>query len=139
MEKGCGMYAWAGNRKKPGGLYRIRATGNAAYLPKQLKATQQQIIITFTDPPYRSSAQQTSNWTIEAWDLKRTKKYGSNHYNQRELSVQNASVSADGKTVTLTIPDLSPTWGMSIHTTLKDKQGKPFTRLIHNTIHSLPK
>ena len=134
---GCGMYAWAGNRKTPGGFYRIRATGKASHMPIQIQAAKNKITLTFTDAFETTSLEETSNWNIQAWELKRTKKYGSEHYNQRKLNVQNASASTDGKTVTLTLPDLKPTWGMSIHAALKDKQGKPITRLIHNTIHNL--
>ena len=82
---------------------------------------------------------ETANWTVEAWDLKRTKNYGSKHHNQRKLKVEKVTVSKDGKTGTLTIPELAPTWGMSITSKLKDKDGNEITRLIHNTIHNLGK
>ncbi|MFK7909361.1 MAG: DUF6797 domain-containing protein [Akkermansiaceae bacterium] len=134
---GCGMYAWAGNRKKPGGFYRIRATGNAANLPVGLTAVKSKVTVTFSDALDATSAANTANWTVEAWDLKRTKNYGSKHYNQRQWSVEKAIVSADGKTITLTIPDLAPTWGMSITANVKDQSGKPVKRVIHNTIHRL--
>jgi cytochrome c5 len=132
---GCGMYAWAGNRKKPGGFYRIRATGNAANLPVGLSASTNTITVKFSDPLDVDSTTNIANWSVEAWDLKRTKKYGSKHYNQREWNVKKAALSPDRKTITLTIPDLAPTWGMSITANIKDQNGKSVTRVIHNTIH----
>jgi len=134
---GCGMYAWGGNQRKPGGFYRIRATGNAAHMPIRLATRKGKVTITFTDAFDAKSVQQTSNWAIEAWDLKRTKGYGSKHYNQRKWKVEKATVSADGKTVTLTIPDLAPTWGMSISAKLQDQNGQTINRVIHNSIYKI--
>jgi hypothetical protein len=77
-----------------------------------------------------------SDFTVKAWDLKRSKSYGSKHYNEREWKVTAAKL--DGQTLTLTIPDLEPTWGMSIEMTLTGQDGKKVTRLIHNSIFELP-
>ena len=134
---GCGMYAWGGNQKQPGGFYRIRATGKPIHAPTKLNTAKNTIAITFTDPLDPQSAQRISSWTIQAWDLKRTKGYGSKHYNQRKWPVEKATLSPDGKTVTLTIPELAPTWGMSITAKLHTQDGKPVTRVIHNTIHKI--
>ena len=45
-----GMFAWAGNKRQDGGLYRIRATGKEANLPTGLRAVKDGIILSFTDP-----------------------------------------------------------------------------------------
>ena len=135
---GCGMYAWAGNQKQPGGFYRIRATQKPAHAPIGLNITKQTVTITFTDALDPKSIQEPKAWTIEAWDLKRTKSYGSKHHDQRKWAVKKASLSADGKTVTLTIPDLAPTWGMSIKAKVLSKNGNPIAREIHNSIHQIP-
>ena len=41
------------------------------------------------------------------------------------------------KTITLTIPDLAPTWSMSIIANTQGENGEPIKREIHNTIHHL--
>ncbi|NIP92233.1 MAG: hypothetical protein GWO24_01660, partial [Akkermansiaceae bacterium] len=69
-------------------------------------------------------------WTIEAWDLKRTRNYGSKHYNQRPWKVEKAAVSEDGRTVTLTVPALAPTWGMSIRCKTRGAGGEEVVREI---------
>jgi hypothetical protein len=46
-------------------------------------------------------------------------------------------LSDDGKTVFLSIPDIKPTWCMSIDMKLKSNSGKAVTRSIHNSIHNL--
>ena len=67
----CGMFAWAGNATQPGGLYRIRYTGQPAYLPVGLRARQRQLQITFTEPPDRTSAGDPASYAVKTWSLKR--------------------------------------------------------------------
>jgi hypothetical protein len=85
----------------------------------------------------QKSAEDVNAWTIEAWDLKRSKSYGSKHLNQRQWPVKKAILSNHGKTITLTIPDLAPTWSMSIIANTQGKNGEALKRVIHNTIHQL--
>ena len=134
---GCGMFAWSSSQRQPGGFYRIRATGKPAHIPVTLNTAKQTVQITFTDPLDQKSAEDVNAWTIEAWDLQRSKKYGSKHHNQRKWPVKKATLSNHGKTITLTIPDLAPTWSMSIIANTHGKDGEAIKREIHNTIHHL--
>ena len=52
---------------------------------------------------------------MKTWSLKRTANYGSEHYDEKPLRVTAASLSEDGRTVSLTLPDIQPTWGMEIN------------------------
>ena len=133
----CGMFAWAGDQHQPGGMYRVRYTGQPAHLPVGLKARQQGLEITLTEPVDPESATDEGNYAIQVWDLKRTRNYGSQHYNERRLSVERAELSEDGRTVRLTVPDIEPTWGMEIVYSLKSVDGKTVRGKIHNTIHQL--
>jgi hypothetical protein len=133
----CGMYAWAGNRSQPGGFYRVRYTGKPAHQPVALDTAPSTVTIGFSDPLEKPSAEDPSSWTIRAWDLKRTANYGSKHYNEHELKVSKAVLSGDGKSVTLTIPDLVPTWGMSVKMKLRGANGEEVVRDIHNSIFTL--
>ncbi len=132
-----GMFAWAGSKHRDGGFYRIRATGAAPNLPIDLKASAEGVELGFTDPLDKVSAETTTNYAIKVWGLKRTKNYGSKHYDERPLKVTSATLAADGRTVFLTIPDIAPTWCMEIKITLKAADGTAFERIIHNTIHQL--
>jgi len=134
---GCGMFAWAGNRQKPSGFYRIRYTGKSAAQPVSLTTDPGEVVIGFSDALDPASVADLAAWEIRAWDLKRTKNYGSNHFNERPWKVTSASLSADGKSVLLKVPDLSPTWGMFIKMNLKDAAGTAITREIHNSIFVL--
>ncbi len=133
----CGMYAWAGDQTTPGGFYRVRATGKPMYLPIGLHATKEGVRISFTDAIDRASVSDRSHYSVKTWSLKRTVKYGSDHYNEQPLRVTAASLSEDGRTVFLTIPMIQPTWCMEIKYWLKGSSGEPVAGTIDNTIHLL--
>jgi putative heme-binding domain-containing protein len=129
----CGMFAWAGSATQPGGLYRLRATGQPMHLPVELHAKKGALQLTFTEPLAAASVA-PENIQIKTWSLKRTAQYGSKHFDETELKLQSVKLSADGKTVTLSA-DVQPTWCMAISYALKSASGKPVNGLIHNTIH----
>jgi hypothetical protein len=102
----CGMYAWAANPQQPGGFYRVRYTGQPVYLPVGLKAHGQ---------PWRSRS--AASWirrppatrrttASKTWSIKRSERYGSDHFDERTLPrpVGDAQ-SDDGCTVRLVDPD----------------------------------
>lgn len=132
----CGMFAWAGNATHPGGLYRLRKTEQPVHLPVKLHATKGALQLTFTESLDAASLD-PKNILIKTWSLKRTAGYGSKHYDEKSLAVQSAVLASDGKTVTLNIPELKPTWCMEINYALKSADGKPVQGVIHNTIHTL--
>jgi putative heme-binding domain-containing protein len=133
----CGMFAWAGNATHPGGFYRVRYTGQPIGLATELRAFEWGLELEFSEAVDATSVADIKNFSIEVWDLKRTKNYGSEHFNQRPWSVKSAQLSSDGKTVRLTIPEIAPTWGMQILYQLKTADRKPLHGKIHNTIHQL--
>jgi len=53
----------------------------------------------------------------------------------RSWAVSNATLSADGLTLSLKIPELQPTWGMEVSFDLRARDGGPVQGRIHNTIH----
>jgi putative heme-binding domain-containing protein len=133
----CGMFAWAGNQTAPGGFYRIQATGKPMFLPTGLHATKKGLKITFTDPIDRASALDPSHYAVKTWSLMRTVNYGSDHYDEKSLRVTASSLSDDGRTVSLAVRDIQPTWGMEIKYGIKGLHGEPCDGMIHNTIHHL--
>ena len=132
----CGMFAWAGSATQPGGLYRLRATGQPIHLPVGLQAKKSGIKLTFTEPldPATVAAGKVQ---IQTWSLKRTAQYGSKHYDEKPLAVRRATLSPDRKTVLLDVPDIRPTWCMEIKYEFKSADGTPALGVIHNTIHEL--
>lgn len=135
-----GMFAWASSRaEQEGGLYRVRNLGTAADLPVELHAKQDGIEITMTDELDHKTTEDTSRYQIRVWGLNRTQNYGSEHIGEKELTVSKAELLENSRTIRLTIPDLEPTWGMSVRIRLKNRDGKEFERELHNTIHWISK
>jgi putative heme-binding domain-containing protein len=133
----CGMFAWAGDRTEPGGFFRVRYTGKPVYLPVALSARKSGLSITFSGRLDAKTAGDPRNYSVKTWSLKRSEKYGSEHYKERPSRVRGVQVSDDGKRVTLDIEDLRPTWCMEIAYRLKGSLGEAVDGVIHNTIHRL--
>ena len=91
----------------------------------------------FSDPLDPVAAAQVGNYAIKSSSLKRTADYGSKHFGEQTLTVTKAVLASDHKTITLTIPELRPTWCMEIKTTLRGFDQTEFSRTIHNTVHLL--
>jgi len=133
----CGLFAWAGDRTQPGGFYRVRATGKPMFLPVGLSARRHHLAITFTGPLDRKSACDPAHFTAKTWSLKRTVNYGSDHLDERPARITKVTLSDDGRTVLLEIPDLRPTWCMEVTYAIRAESGEPVEGVIHNTIHHL--
>lgn len=133
----CGMFAWAGNQTQPGGFYRVRYTGKSVCLPTQLKASKTGMQITFSAPLDPKVAGDPKTYAVKTWSLKRSEKYGSQHYDEKPSVVKAARLSEDGKTVILEIEDIKPTWSMEIKYHLVAQDGSPASGFLHNTIHHL--
>tara|TARA_R110002049_G_scaffold27321_4_gene94503 strand:+ start:50741 stop:54094 length:3354 start_codon:yes stop_codon:yes gene_type:complete len=134
----CGMHAWGSNQNQAsGGLYRIRYTGRESLLPIGLAAHENGVTITFTEEVDPTSATDPRNFLVDTWALKRSSDYGSDRYDERSLQVAAAKVSADGRSVTLQLPEIRPTWCMEISYKISSASGKMFSGTIQNTIHKL--
>ena len=133
----AGMFAWAGSQTQPGGLYRLRYTGQPVHLPTELVAREGRLTLRFSGRVDRERAADPGSYHLKAWDLRRTRNYGSPHLNERPLEVTAATVSADGTRVELTVPDLAPTWCMEVRYELRTEAGERFEGKVHNTIHRL--
>ncbi|NND97757.1 MAG: heme-binding protein, partial [Pirellulaceae bacterium] len=133
----CGMFAWAGSQQQDGGLYRLRYTGHPVHLPIGLNATKDGMQLTFSGELDRESATNPDNYSVKVWSLKRTKNYGSKHYDEHPLKISAATLAPDDRTVTLLLPEIAPTWGMEIKYKIQSIDGTTIDAAIHNTIHHL--
>jgi hypothetical protein len=131
----CGLFAWAGDRTEPGGFYRLRATGKPLFVPIGLSARTRALAITFSGRLEPKHASDASRYAVQSWSLKRTAEYGSAHYEERTLRITHAALADDGRTVTLEVPELRPTWCMEIRFAIRAPDGAPVEGVIHNTIH----
>src|SRR5262249_42795323 len=120
-----------------GGMYRVRHTGQGPCVPLGLHPREGVLEITFSKSLDVKSAGDPKNYQVRVWALKRTQNYGSEHINEHPLEVNGASISADGRTVSLRLPELAPTWCMEVLCEIRDSEGKAVQAAIHNTIHEL--
>ena len=70
-------------------------------------------------------------FAVSTWSFKRTRNYGSKHYDTKKLEVLGYKVAEDW--LELEVPDLEPTWCMEI--SCKFENG--ISRVIHNSIHQV--
>jgi putative heme-binding domain-containing protein len=131
----CGLYAWAGNRQHPGGFFRVRRTEQPLAIPVGLHAEPGKLELEFGVPLDAVAAGEPGSWNLRAWDLKRTKNYGSKHFNERVLPVAAATLSSDGRRVSLTVPEFGPTWCYAIEWNAKTAAGEPVKGSLHGTLH----
>ncbi len=132
----CGMFAWAGNATAPGGFHRIRRSEKAAHVPLAIHAAKAAFSVTFSDPLDPASVKPGA-FACKVWSLKRSASYGSKHYDEHPLTIAAAQLSADGRTVTLAIPDLAPTQCYELAAKLRATDGTSIERSLHGTIHHL--
>lgn len=132
----CGMFAWAGSAQHPGGLYRIRATGEPFHLPLKLHATRKGISLSFSDPLTPESVL-AEKIQVKTWSLKRTANYGSKHFDEKELRVAGVRLADDNKSVWIELPEIAPTWCMEIRYEFRSSTNQSVVGTIHNTIHQL--
>lgn len=134
----CGMSAWGTTRmERGGGLYRLRYTGKPVALPLELNALQTGMKMRFAVELNRELAEDTSSYEVKTWELKRSREYGSDRYNVKILKTVKASLSEDGKTVMLVLPDVEPVDVMTITYRLADTKGASMQGTLQNTIHHL--
>ena len=131
----CGMFAWAGNQVAPGGFYRVNYTEQPVHLPLELKASSKGMTITFSGTLDPQSAVDSANYSIKTWSLKRTKGYGSKHFDEKPAKILGVKLLPDAKTISIDIAEMSPTWCMEISYSIKSAAGQNVQGVINNTIH----
>jgi len=137
----CGLYGWAGNRTKPGAVHRIRRTDKPLHLARRFHATQDGMVLEFTEPLDRSVATDPGNYDLKAWNYRWSPKYGSPDLRQDGSEgrdtwrVDSASVSADGRTIFLRVPEVKPTMQFHLVFKLRAEDGQPIENFLHGTLH----
>ncbi len=136
----CGMSAWGTSQTMRGGdFYRLRYTGKPVSLPVKLGAEEDGITLSFASELDAEKSKAISNFEVQTWDLKRSRKYGSERYNTQTLVVSEVRISEDKKSVKLIIPGIKPIDVMTISYDVVDAKGNAFKGKVQNTIHHLRK
>jgi hypothetical protein len=76
----CGLRGWQTNATAEGALQRVRWTGGAAVVPVAWRATRAGFVVTFSEKVDSQAAADAKNWSIQRWEYKWGKDYGSKEY-----------------------------------------------------------
>jgi glucose/arabinose dehydrogenase len=137
------LRGWQTNASRDTGFYRVRYTGKKTPLPVALHIAPGTIQLTFSEPLDRSNAEDADNYNLQQWNYRWTQNYGSPHFKvsdpkktgHDDVEVQSATLSSDGKTVTLKVDKLQPVMQMKIAYRLKAADGAKVQNAIYNTIN----
>ncbi len=142
----AGLQGWQTKAVKMAGLDRVRYTGQPVASVRNIKVDKLGVHLTFTQPVEAKSAEDNQNYAVEMWNYRRSSNYGSpevsvknpekNGHDKLEVSV--AKISADGLTITLTIPELVPAMQVQLKYNLKSKSGKEINQTVLSTVHAIP-
>ena len=114
----AGFQIWGTTAKQVSGIARLRYTGRADALPRQIVPMDQGILIRFNHPVDPAAATNPANFSAERWNYLRTAEYGSPHFKmdrtkgQDPMPISSAYVSRDRKSVFVGIPDMKPVMQM---------------------------
>ncbi|MDE2680842.1 MAG: hypothetical protein OSB29_05700 [Verrucomicrobiota bacterium] len=141
----AGLKGWQSNAARITGLDRIRYTGKKVYTVRGLKVNKAGVHLTFTQPLDAKSASDSENYAITRWNYQRTQNYGSPTFkvsNPKErgnegVKITGATLSADRKTVTLSVVDLQPCDQQLIRFNIEAADGTRIRTEVMHTIHVL--
>lgn len=143
-----GLDGWNGGGR-PGlidkGIARVRYTGETQQMVTACRVEHGTLVIDFEDPLDAESAANADAYEIQQWNYKWSGNYGSEMYHPEtgkvgteDLKVKEATLTEDGKSVALNIPDLKPVNQLRLRMHVETSTGIPFQEEIHWTINAVP-
>lgn len=151
-----GLRVWQSSGAREGAFHRVRYTGKAVNMPKDLHIKPNGIEITFTNPLDAQLAKDPENYAVDHWNYLWTQNYGSKLYSVsdptktvgdkgqsafkgEDLKIQSVKVSNGGKTVFLEIKGLIPVMQYRVRYNLDAANGDQVRQEIYGTINKMPK
>ena len=138
----CGLFGWSSNKTRPGGLYRIRATGKPLDLAEGLSAVPTGLVIRFPRPLDKKQASDAGRYSIQRWNYRRAASYGSRDYKVSDgtqgrdrVEITGVQLSGDRRAVLLVFADMKPCMQMRVDYNIATAQGAPVTGQIEHTIN----
>ncbi len=140
-----GLKGWQTTSPRDGCFDRVRYTGGKVYLPLGLEVKKSGIRLTFSEPLDPETASSPSRYSVERWNYRWTKNYGSKDWlfsdpgkmGRDRMEVLSAKLSPDGRSVFLAIEGLAPVMQMHLRYRLRASDGKDVRGDIYHTVHKL--
>jgi hypothetical protein len=141
----AGLKGWQTTATKDACLQRVRYTGKPVTMPTAMHVAADGVSITFTNALDKAAAKDIENYAVEQWNYLWTSEYGSPEVSAEDptvkerdpMDVESATISEDGKSIFLKIPDLKPVMQQKIQMKLKGSDGKDVNYSIFHTINKL--
>ncbi|MFV1996226.1 MAG: hypothetical protein ACC661_12380, partial [Verrucomicrobiales bacterium] len=138
-----GFRIWGTALDQISGLFRVRYTGATSRVPEEIRSSEEGIYLRFGFEVDEAIATSFSSYTVERWNYKRTKAYGSGHYRpdgepgQEKLAVSSIYLSQDGHGIFLGIPGMAPVQSMRVTYRVPLALEVPEIASAYLTIHQL--
>ncbi len=140
-----GMRGWGTSAREDGSFDRVRFAGGASRLPTELNVSPDGVALTFSEPLDRAVAEDSESYRVQRWQYRYTRRYGSPEVSVADpgaegrdpVEVAAASLSEDGRTVVLEIPDIAPVMQQSVEYRLRFAGGEEVENTLYHTIHLL--
>lgn len=140
----CGLNGWQTAARRDGCVQRVRYTGQPMRLPEGYAVATKAIRLTFGQPLDRATAEDARSYRLEAWNYRWSGEYGSKRWSVADAvkegqdlwPVSGATLSSDGRTITLTVPALAPAMQTQLDYRLRSADGTRVAGSLYGTIHT---
>jgi glucose/arabinose dehydrogenase len=151
----AGLRVWQSSGAREGAFQRVRYTGKPVHLPQAFHVKKNGLEITFTAPLDPETARDAQNYSVDEWNYKWAKEYGSKLYSVHdaekalgdkgqavyrgeEVEIKTITLSPDKRTVFLELAEVRPVMQMRIRYNIDAADGTGMRQEIYNTINALP-
>lgn len=142
----AGSTGWQTSAVKDGALQRVRLTGRPAALPVAWRVVRDGLELAFSEPLDPATAADAGSFSLKQWNYRYAAQYGSEDWSvadpekegRDDVPVTAASLSADGRTVTLRVPGLRPVMQFALRYNLDTAAGRPARGEVYGTINQVP-
>jgi hypothetical protein len=132
----CGLRGWGTSAARDSTFCRVRYTGGPFDMPVDWKVTEDGVALTFDRPLDADSATDDQNWIVETSNVP----FGTNVETKRqdEVFLDDAELSADGKTISLVFEEHEPVTNLRIEYRIESADGTKLSSVIYGTINKIP-
>ena len=142
----CGVKGWQSKAVRDGCIARVRYTGQPAPLAVAWRVEKDMMFVAFDIALQPAAAADSQNWSLEQWNYQWHSKYGSQDVSIADpkkvgrdtVDIAAIHVSADGKTLTFTIPGLRPSMQFLLKGNIQAAGGAALPVEVVGTIHVVP-
>lgn len=141
----CGLKGWQNAASRDGGFFRVRYTGKPVRMPVRAHVARNGIELTFSTPLDPKAAQDPTGYSVELWNYRYSGGYGSDELSVKTpgkkghdpLEVSAVKLSADGRSVFLTVAGLEAADQYSVKYSINAADGTEMRSEVIGTIRKL--